>query len=376
MISFNIPPYTGRERPYIDQVLGSQHLAGDGAFTKACRKWLESYSGCESVLLTPSCTHALEMAALLAEIEPGDEVIMPSYTFVSTANAFVLRGAKIVFVDIRPDTMNVNERLIEDAITPRTKAIVPVHYAGVACEMDTIMSIAKKYNLVVIEDAAQGVMSTYKDKVLGTIGDAGAYSFHQTKNYTSGGEGGALLVSTPAWQERAEIIREKGTNRSQFFRGQVDKYTWMDIGSSYLPSELNAAYLYAQLEEAEAINTRRIASWENYYKQLQPEAESGKIELPYIPEECCHNAHMFYIKTKDVEERSALMEWLKHRNIQSAFHYVPLHTSRAGQTFGRFHGEDEYTTKESERLLRLPMYDGLREEDIKAITDAVRRFYA
>ena len=326
-------------------------------------------------MLTTSCTHATEMAALLADIQPGDEVIMPSYTFVSTADAFVLRGAVAVFVDIRPDTMNMDETLIESAITSKTKAIVPVHYAGVACEMDTIMNIAKAHNLMVIEDAAQGVMSTYKGKALGTIGDYGCYSFHETKNYSMG-EGGALLIQDPVNVERAEIIREKGTNRSKFFRGEIDKYTWVAAGSSYLPSELNAAYLYAQLEQAQQIFDDRMRSWNQYYKGLKPLEEAGYITLPVVPEECRHNAHMFYIKVKDLQERSALIAYLKERGINATFHYIPLHTSPAGKLLGRFCGEDVYTTRESERLIRLPMYYGLQEAEVKQVIQAVQSFWA
>ncbi|RSL34985.1 dTDP-4-amino-4,6-dideoxygalactose transaminase [Salibacterium salarium] len=374
MIPFNRAPVTGEEQYYMTQAIENRKLSGDGPFTKKCQEWLESSFECPKTYLTPSCTHALEMAALLVDIKPGDEVIMPSYTFVSTANAFALRGAVVVFVDIRPDTMNIDENLIEDAVTSKTKAIIPVHYAGVACEMDTILSIAKKHELMVIEDAAQGVMSTYKGKALGTIGDYGCYSFHDTKNYTSG-EGGALLVNDERNKEQAEIIREKGTNRSRFLRGQVDKYSWVNIGSSYLPGELNAAYLYAQLHHANVINEDRLASWNMYYEALEPLAEKGLIELPMVPEECCHNAHMFYIKTKDIEERTALVEWLKQDNIVSVFHYVPLHSSEAGKRFGRFHGEDRFTTKESERLLRLPMFYELQKQDIEAVTNRVRSFY-
>ncbi|SFE82928.1 dTDP-4-amino-4,6-dideoxygalactose transaminase [Alteribacillus iranensis] len=375
MIPFNRRPYLGTEDTYIQEALQGQSLAGDGPYTKDCQQWLEEEFHCNRAFLTPSCTHALEMTAILAGIEPGDEVIMPSYTFVSTANAFVLRGADIVFVDIRPDTLNINEKLIEDAITPKTKAIVPVHYAGVACEMDTIMEIAEKHKLFVIEDAAQGVKSTYHGKALGTIGHLGAYSFHETKNYTSGGEGGALLVNTNDLETRAEIIREKGTNRSQFFRGQIDKYTWVDVGSSYLPGELNAAYLYAQLKEADHINEDRLTSWKRYYELLEPLCEEGKISLPVVPESCSHNAHMFYIKTNSLEERTELIQWLKQKGIQSTFHYVPLHTSTAGEQFGRFHGVDKYTTENSDRLVRLPMYYGLTLKDIKYITTTIRSFY-
>lgn len=314
------------------------------------------------------------MAALLAEIKEGDEVILPSYTFVSTANAFVMRGAKLVFVDIRPDTLNINEKLIEEAITEKTKIIVPVHYAGVACEMDTIMKIAGHYNLIVIEDAAQGVMATYKGKALGTIGDFGCYSFHETKNYSMG-EGGAILIRDGKYKEKAEIIREKGTNRSKFIRGQVDKYTWVELGSSYLPSDINAAYLYAQLEEAEKINSNRLKSWSIYYEELKKLQDKEYIELPVVPEGCVHNAHMFYIKTKDLAERKALIDKLKSAGVSTAFHYVPLHSSNAGKKFGRFNGEEKYTTKESERLLRLPMYYDIKEDDIMKTCELVNDFY-
>lgn len=374
MINFNVPPYVGTENQYISQAVANRKICGDGVFTKKCSAWLEKTTGTSKALLTTSCTHATEMAALLADIHPGDEVIMPSYTFVSTADAFVLRGAVAVFVDIRPDTMNIDETLIEAAITPKTKAIVPVHYAGVACEMDTIMAIAKAHNLMVIEDAAQGVMSTYHGRPLGTIGDYGCYSFHETKNYSMG-EGGALLIKDPANVERAEIIREKGTNRSKFFRGEIDKYTWVAAGSSYLPSELNAAYLYAQLEQAQHIFDDRMNSWNHYYEALKPLADKGAIDLPVIPEGCQHNAHMFYIKAKDLEERSALIDHLKRRGIHAVFHYIPLHSSPAGQLLGRFQGEDRYTTKESERLVRLPMYYGLREEDADAVINAIQDFW-
>ena len=374
MINFNVPPYVGTENQYISQAVANRKICGDGVFTKKCSAWLEKTTGTSKALLTTSCTHATEMAALLADIHPGDEVIMPSYTFVSTADAFVLRGAVAVFVDIRPDTMNIDETLIEAAITPKTKAIVPVHYAGVACEMDTIMAIAKAHNLMVIEDAAQGVMSTYHGRPLGTIGDYGCYSFHETKNYSMG-EGGALLIKDPANVERAEIIREKGTNRSKFFRGEIDKYTWVAAGSSYLPSELNAAYLYAQLEQAQHIFDDRMNSWNHYYEALKPLADKGALDLPVIPEGCQHNAHMFYIKAKDLEERSALIDHLKRRGIHAVFHYIPLHSSPAGQLLGRFQGEDRYTTKESERLVRLPMYYGLREEDADAVITAIQDFW-
>lgn len=375
MIKFNVPPYAEKAADYIKECVENQKICGDGAYTRKCNEWIEAKTGTAKCLLTTSCTHATEMAALLADIKEGDEVIMPAYTFVSTANAFVLRGAVPVFVDIRPDTMNMDETLIEAAITEKTKAIAPVHYAGVACEMDTIMAIAKKHNLVVIEDAAQGIMSTYKGKALGTIGDYGCFSFHETKNYSMG-EGGALLIRDEKNVEAAEIIREKGTNRSKYYRGQIDKYTWVDYGSSYLPSDMNAAYLYAQLEIAEEINEWRLNCWKRYYENLLPLKEAGKIELPIVPQHCEHNAHMFYIKAKDIEERTALIDHLAKNEILSVFHYIPLHTSPAGQKFGRFHGEDRYTTRESERLARLPMYYGLTIEQVDYICDAVKSFYA
>lgn len=374
MIRFNVPPYVGKETEYMKAAIDSHKICGDGEFTKRCNAWIEEHTGTAKALLTTSGTQALEMAALLSDIQPGDEVILPSYTFVSTANAFVLRGAKLVFVDIRPDTMNIDEKLIEDAITDKTRAIVPVHYAGVGCEMDTIMDIAKRHNLVVVEDAAQGVNAFYKDRALGSIGDYGCFSFHETKNYSMG-EGGAILINRPEQIEDAEIIREKGTDRSRFFRGQVDKYTWVNIGSSFLPSDINAAYLMAQLEMADEINENRLQSWTRYNEGLQDLAQEGVIELPYIPEECAHNAHMFYIKTKDMEERKTLISYLKERDIAAVFHYVPLHSAPAGLRFGRFHGEDRYTTKESERLLRLPMYYNLSESDQQKVIDAVHGFY-
>lgn len=374
MINFNVPPVAGKELIYLEEAIRSKKICGDGAFTKRCSKWLEEQTGSERVLLTTSCTHATELAAILADIKPGDEVIMPSYTFVSTADAFVLRGAKAVFVDIRPDTMNIDETLIEDAITEKTRAIVPVHYAGISCEMDTICDIAKRHNLYVIEDAAQGVMATYKGRPLGTIGDYGCYSFHETKNLSMG-EGGALLIKDKENVLRAEIVREKGTNRSQFFRGEIDKYTWMDAGSSYLPSELNAAYLWAQLEDAQKIYDDRMRSWNLYYEQLKPLADEGRIELPVIPEGCVHNAHMFYIKTKDLEERSDLIFFLKGKQINGVFHYIPLHSSPAGKRLGVFHGEDKYTTKESERILRLPLYYGLNEDQVKMVTDSIYEYF-
>lgn len=374
MISFNVPPYCGNEKEYVGQAIDNHKICGDGEFTKKCSKWIEEKTGTEKALLTTSCTHATEMAALLCDIQPGDEIIMPSYTFVSTADAFVLRGAKVVFVDIRPDTMNIDETKIEAAITKKTKAIVPVHYAGVACEMDTIMDIARRYNLLVIEDAAQAVMSTYKGKALGTIGDYGCYSFHETKNYSMG-EGGALLIKNADMIEYAEVLREKGTNRSKFFRGQIDKYTWVNYGSSYLPSELNAAYLWAELEMADEINKNRLQSWNHYYNGLQELAEKGNIELPVVPEGCVHNAHMFYIKAKDLEERTRLIAYMKENGIGCVFHYIPLHSAAAGRKFGRFHGEDQYTTKESERLMRLPMYYGLKPEDVEKVIETIKNFY-
>ena len=374
MIYFNIPPYAGKEIEYIKDAVASRKICGDGAYTKKCNAWIEEKTGVRKALLTTSCTTATEMAAILAGIEPGDEVIMPSYTFVSTANAFVLRGAKIVFVDIRPDTMNIDEKLIENAITEKTKAIVPVHYAGVGCEMDTILDIAKRHGLIVIEDAAQGVMASYKGKALGTIGDMGVYSFHETKNYSMG-EGGAILLRDEDHCEEAEIIREKGTDRSKFLRGQVDKYSWVSAGSSYLPSDLNAAYLWAELEVAEEINNNRLSSWNRYYEGLQDLQDKGIVELPTIPEECKHNAHMFYIKTADIEERTALIDHLKNNEILAVFHYVPLHSAPAGMKYGRMAGEDRYTTKESSRLLRLPMYYGLTEQEIDKVIKSIYDFY-
>ena len=374
MINFNVPPFTGKEMEYIKECVDNQKICGDGKYTKKCNEWLEKRTGVTKALLTTSCTHATEMAALLAGIKEGDEVIMPSYTFVSTADAFVLRGAKAVFVDIRPDTMNIDETKIENAITDRTKAIVPVHYAGVSCEMDTITDIARRHNLLVIEDAAQGIMSTYKGKALGSIGDFGCYSFHETKNYSMG-EGGALLLKGDRYVEQAEIIREKGTDRSKFFRGQVDKYRWVDYGSSYLPSDMNAAYLYAQLEMADEINSYRLNIWNTYYEGLKDLQSEGILELPTVPEGCVHNAHMFYIKAKDFDERTKLIAFLKENDILSVFHYIPLHTAPAGKKYGEFRGEDKYTTKESERLTRLPLYYGLTKEQNEYIIDKVREFY-
>ena len=374
MIPFNVPPFLGPETDYISEAIKNHKICGDGPFTAKCNKWIEDKTGTPKALLTTSCTHALEMSALLLGIQPGDEVIMPSYTFCSTADAFVLRGAKLVFVDIRPDTLNIDETKIEDAITEKTKVIVPVHYAGVSCEMDTIMEIAEKYDLKVVEDAAQGVMSEYKGRALGTIGDFGCYSFHETKNYSMG-EGGALLIKDPAKIEEAEILREKGTNRSVFLRGQIDKYTWVDQGSSYLPSDLNAAYLWAQLQEAEKINNDRLASWNKYYNAFEELENEGFVQRPVIPAECKHNAHMFYLKAKDLDERTELISFLKENGILAVFHYIPLHNAPAGQKFGVFHGEDEYTTRESDRLLRLPMYYGLSDSDINKVIDTVIKFY-
>lgn len=375
MITFNKPPYAEKAMEYIQECVKNQKICGDGAYTKKCSEWLEKKTGTAKCLLTTSCTHATELAALLLpDIGPGDEIIMPAFTFVSTADAFVLRGATPVFVDIRPDTMNIDEKLIEDAVTEKTKAIVPVHYAGVSCEMDSIMDIAERHHLAVVEDAAQGIMAAYKGRALGTIGNFGCFSFHETKNYSMG-EGGALLIRDPKDVEEAEIIREKGTNRSKYYRGQIDKYTWINYGSSYLPSDMNAAYLYAQLEIAEEINDARLSVWRQYYESLKPLAEEGKIQLPTVPEGCVHNGHMFYIKTADIEERTRLIDYLKENGIHAVFHYIPLHTAPAGRKFGRFHGEDRYTTRESERLLRLPMYYGLTEDEVEYICGHVRKFY-
>lgn len=375
MIPFNKPPYTGSEDEHVLASMKSAKMAGDGAYSQLCQAWFEKNLDCKKALLTPSCTQALEMAALLIDIKPGDEVIMPSYTFVSTANAFVLRGAKIVFVDIRQDTMNIDETLIEAAVTSKTKAIIPVHYAGVACEMDLIMSIAQKYNLYVIEDAAQGMMSTYKGRALGSIGHMAAFSFHETKNYTSGGEGGLLIINDEQFIARAEIIREKGTNRSQFFRGMIDKYTWVDIGSSYLPSELQAAYLWGQINHVNDINEFRKAVWTKYYNSLRQLAESGRIALPTIPDAVTHNGHMFYLKVADLAERTLLLDHLKVNGVMAVFHYVPLHNSSAGNDYSRFHGTDEFTTVESERLIRLPLYFGITPEEIEKVVSSVVSFY-
>ena len=375
MIPFNVPPCVGTEIDYIKDAINERKISGDGKYTNLCSEWLENRISAEKVLLTTSCTHATEMAAILADIKPGDEVIMPSYTFVSTADAFVLRGAKAVFVDIRPDTMNIDETLIEDAITPKTKAIVPVHYAGVSCEMDTIMDIARRHNLAVIEDAAQGVMSEYKGKALGTIGDYGCFSFHETKNYSMG-EGGAIVIKNEDMIEPAEIIREKGTNRSKFFRGEIDKYTWVDAGSSYLPSELNAAYLYAQLEKADEIYADRMQVWNAYYEGLLELKDKGYIELPVVPDGCKHNAHMFYVKVKDLDERTRLINYLKDNDIWAVFHYVPLHSAPAGRKYGRFHGEDIYTTTESNRIVRLPLYYGIQKKEIVLVIKKIIDFYS
>jgi dTDP-4-amino-4,6-dideoxygalactose transaminase len=375
MIPFNKPPVTGYEAGYLQQVLSSEKMCGGGPFCKKCQVWFEQSLPCHKALLTPSCTHALEMAALLIDLEPGDEVIMPSYTFVSTANPFVLRGAKVKFVDVRADTMNIDETQIEAAITDKTKAIVVVHYAGIACEMDTIMALADEHDLFVIEDAAQGMKSSYNGKSLGTIGHLGAFSFHETKNYTSGGEGGLLLVNDPQMTERAEVIREKGTNRSKFLRGMVDKYSWVDIGSSYLPSELQAGYLYAQLEQVDVINDHRLSVWQYYQKRLNKLAKQGYISLPVVPAGCQHNAHMFYIKTKSMLQRSTLIEYLKINGVGSAFHYVPLHSALAGEKFTQFVGEDKNTTFESERLLRLPLWYPISESEVEQVCCAIENFY-
>ena len=374
VIPFNNPVTIDKEWEYVQSVIETGITRGDAKFCKKCSEWIEKKTSTNRALLTSSCTHALELAAILTEVKPGDEVIMPSYTFCSTANAFALRGAEIVFVDIRPDTMNIDENKIEEAITDKTKVIVPVHYAGVSCEMDTIMDIAGRHNLLVVEDAAQGVMSNYKGKALGTIGDFGCYSFHETKNYSMG-EGGALLVNRDELSGRAEIIREKGTNRAQFMRGQVDKYSWVDIGSSYLPSEFSAAYLYAQLQIAEEINNNRLHSWNLYYELLAPLANKDFIELPHVPDECKHNAHMFYIKVKDIEERTKLITYLKEKDVVALFHYVPLHSAVAGRKYGRFFGEDVYTTRESSRLLRLPMWYGMMDEHVDRIVKFIEKFF-
>ena len=374
MINFNVPPYTGKEIEYIKQAVENQKICGDGPFTKKCNEWIEKKTGTTKCLLTPSCTQATELAALLADIKEGDEIIMPSFTFVSTADAFVLRGAKPIFVDIRPDTMNIDETKIEEAITERTKAIVPVHYAGVACEMDTIMDIAARHHLFVIEDAAQGIMASYKGQALGAIGDFGCFSFHETKN-VSMGEGGALLIKDAKYIEDAEIIREKGTNRSKYFRGQIDKYTWVNYGSSYLPSDMNAAYLWAQLELAQEITDVRLARWNQYNELLQPLKERGILELPTIPEGCVHNAHMYYIKCKDMDTRQRYIKFMKDNGILCVFHYVPLHSAPAGLKFGRFVGKDEHTTADSDRLVRLPLYYNMKSSDLRFIVDKTLEYF-
>jgi dTDP-4-amino-4,6-dideoxygalactose transaminase len=372
-IAFSRPCLLGFELENICRAF-EQGLCGDGFFTKKCHAELVKNTGAEAALLTPSCTHALEMAALLLDIKDGDEVIMPSFTFVSTANAFVLRGAKIVFVDIRPDTMNIDEKLIEEAITDRTKAIVPIHYAGISCEMDRILEIARKFNICVIEDAAQGIGAKYKSMPLGSIGDIGCYSFHETKNITCG-EGGALLLRDKKYVDRAEIIREKGTDRSKFIRGQVDKYTWVDIGSSYLPSELCAAFLYSQLENLEIVTDNRLKIWNNYYEYLKPLMDEGFLELPVIPKDCEHNAHMFFIKLKDIEERGLLINFLKGRQIAAVSHYIPLHSSPAGMRYGRLYGNDKYTTIESARLLRLPLWYGMDDKTVRYVANTIFSFF-
>ncbi|WP_417516592.1 dTDP-4-amino-4,6-dideoxygalactose transaminase [Marinobacter sp.] len=375
MIPFNRPPVTGNELPFIEEALKQAKLSGDGPFTERCQRWFERQLGCERAFMTPSCTHALEMAALLIDVKPGDEVIMPSYTFVSTANAFVLRGARIVFVDVRPDTMNIDETLIEQAITEKTRAIVPVHYAGVGCDMDVIMELANRHGLYVIEDAAQGMMAKYHGRPLGAIGHMGTFSFHETKNYTSGGEGGLLIINDASFVKRAEIIREKGTNRSQFFRGMVDKYSWVGMGSSYLPSELQAAYLWGQLNCAEEIRDNRLAIWERYHQAFESLVASGAVDGPVLPEATAHNAHMYYLKVRDLEERTTLIDHLKQAGVMAVFHYVPLHSTPFGQTVGRFYGEERYTTKESERLVRLPIWYGMPKEQQDLVIESLLAFF-
>ena len=375
MINFNVPPYVGDELAFVKEAVEAHKICGDGPFTKKCNAWMEKRFNAQKVLLTTSGSTALDMALLLCDLQLGDEVILPSYTFSSTANAPVLAGANLVFVDIRPDTMNIDEKKIEQAITDKTKVIIAMHYAGVACEMDTIMEIAKRHHLMVVEDAAQAVMSTYKGKALGTIGDFGCYSFHETKNYSMG-EGGAILINNLEYNEKAEILREKGTNRAKFFRGQVDKYTWVDFGDSYLPSELNAAYLWAQLLRADEINKNRLAIWNRYNDAFKPLADRGVIDLPTIPEDCDHNAHMFYIKLKNLDERSKFISYMKQQDIQCTFHYIPLHSAPAGVKFGRFDAVDEYTTKESERLVRLPMYYGMEKEDLEYVIKNVLDYWS
>lgn len=374
MINFNIAPFTGKELEYVKQAIDNHKICGDGIFTKKCNAWLEERFHAQKVLLTTSGSAALDMAAMLCDLQPGDEVILPSYTFSSTANAFVLVGAKLVFVDIRPDTMNIDETKIEAAITEKTKVIVPVHYAGVSCEMDAIMDIAKRHHLKVVEDAVQGVMSTYKGRALGTIGDFGCYSFHESKNYSMG-EGGALVINDAQYNEAAEVLREKGTNRSKFFRGQVDKYTWVDFGDSYLPSDMNAAYLWAQLELADEINEDRLATWNKYYEAFKPLQEAGRIALPTVPNECVHNAHMFYIKCRDLEDRTIFISHMKNKDIECVFHYIPLHSAPAGIKFGRFHGKEQYTTPESERLVRLPIYYHIEHQEAETVIHETLRYF-
>lgn len=373
-VNFNVPSYYGNELEYVRQAIESHKICGDGQFTKKCNAWMEQRFNAKKVLLTTSGSTALDMAALLCGIKPGDEVILPSFTFSSTANSFVLAGAKLVFVDVRPDTMNIDETKIEDAISARTKVIVPVHYAGVACEMDTIMDIARRHDLMVVEDAAQGVMSSYKGQALGTIGDFGCFSFHETKNYSMG-EGGAIVINNEDYVEKAEILREKGTNRSQFFRGQVAKYNWVDYGDSYLPSELNAAYLWGQLQVADEINNDRLKTWNAYHDAFEPLQKKGLLEIPTIPDGCVHNAHMFYIKCRDLEERTEFIKFMREHEVGCVFHYVPLHSAPAGIKFGCFHGEDKYTTRESDRLVRLPLYYGMSEEDLQAVIKGVNSFF-
>lgn len=375
MIHFNVPPFVGKETEYMKEAIDNHKISGDGPFTKKCNRWLEERFQAQKVMLTTSGSTALDMALLLCDLKPGDEVILPSYTFSSTANAPVLCGAKLVFVDVRPDTMNIDEKKIEDAISDKTRVIIAVHYAGVACEMDAIMEIAHRHNLLVVEDAAQAVMCTYKGKALGTIGDFGCYSFHETKNYSMG-EGGAIVINNPAYNEKAEILREKGTNRAKFFRGQVDKYTWVDFGDSYLPSDLNAAYLWAQLEHADEINANRLSVWNHYYQEFMPLQNAGKIQLPIIPSNCKHNAHMFYIKCNSLKERTNFIDFMKKNDILCTFHYVPLHSAPAGLKFGYFSGTDEHTTSESNRLVRLPLYYNMDATDLEKVIDKVKEFYA
>ena len=374
MINFNIAPFTGKELEYVKQAIDNHKICGDGISTKKCNAWLEERFHAQKVLLTTSGSAALDMAAMLCDLQPGDEVILPSYTFSSTANAFVLVGAKLVFVDIRPDTMNIDETKIEAAITEKTKVIVPVHYAGVSCEMGAIMDIAKRHHLKVVEDAVQGVMSTYKGRALGTIGDFGCYSFHESKNYSMG-EGGALVINDAQYNEAAEVLWEKGTNRSKFFRGQVDKYTWVDFGDSYLPSDMNAAYLWAQLELADEINEDRLATWNKYYEVFKPLQEAGRIALPTVPDECVHNAHMFYIKCRDLEDRTIFISHMKNKDIECVFHYIPLHSAPAGIKFGRFHGKEQYTTPESERLVRLPIYYHIEHQEAEKVIHETLRYF-